>query len=63
MSDFSRYCVFGYDHYYPQGGWEDFLGRFETIPEAVAFIKKHNFYEKYQIIDVVDGREIPHEED
>ena len=29
-----RYAVFVFDHYYPSGGWEDFVGAYSDIKEA-----------------------------
>lgn len=29
-----RYFLFGGDHYYPQGGWSDFLGAFPSVEAA-----------------------------
>lgn len=30
-----RYLVFGGSRYYPEGGWEDFKGSFDTVDECV----------------------------
>ena len=35
-----RYLVFGFDEYYPCGGLGDLEGSFDTIEDAIAFIKK-----------------------
>ena len=29
-----RYLLFGGDCYYPAGGWDDFMGAFDTFEEA-----------------------------
>lgn len=29
-----RFLLFIYDHYYPGGGWSDFVGDFDTESEA-----------------------------
>lgn len=29
-----RYAVFGYEQYYPSGGWNDLVGRYDTVEEA-----------------------------
>lgn len=34
------FLVFGGDHYYPSGGWEDLLGRFDTMEEAMGFARE-----------------------
>jgi hypothetical protein len=31
-----RYLVFAFDEYYPDGGWNDFRGDFDTLDEAQA---------------------------
>lgn len=31
-----RYLVFIGDHYYPSGGWEDYVGTFDTYAEALT---------------------------
>lgn len=31
-----RFACFDYQQYYPGGGWDDFVGSFDTIQEAVA---------------------------
>lgn len=33
-----RYLVFAYMNYYPNGGWDDLSGSFDTIPEALAHL-------------------------
>ena len=46
-----RYAVFAFEFYYPEGGWDDYLGNYETIDEAKASVK--NEYKcKCQIIDL-----------
>lgn len=34
-----RFLVFGFEQYYPSGGWSDYLDSFETAEEAEAFAK------------------------
>ena len=36
MSDEPQYALFAGDHYYPLGGWDDYVDTFETIAEARA---------------------------
>lgn len=31
-----RYALFSGYHYYPNGGWEDFKGFFESVEDAAA---------------------------
>jgi hypothetical protein len=35
-----RFLVFGYDNWYPSGGWDDFRGEFDTLEEAKDFADK-----------------------
>jgi hypothetical protein len=35
----SKYLVFYGYHFYPRGGWEDFEDEFNTIEEAIEYIK------------------------
>jgi hypothetical protein len=39
-SALKRYLVFKTDHYEPRGGWEDFVGSFDTDGDAVFFAKE-----------------------
>ncbi len=32
-----RFLLFGSDMYYPAGGWDDFVGDFDTLEQANAF--------------------------
>ena len=32
-----RYLLFGFDTYYPSGGWNDFLADFDTTEEAIEY--------------------------
>ena len=47
-----RYLLFGGDDYYPAGGWGDFLGDFDSVPDAVAAAASHPM--KPQWAEVVD---------
>lgn len=44
-----KFLLFGYDAYYPSGGWNDFEGSFDTIDEA-----KENAASGTQFHDIVD---------
>lgn len=56
-----RYLAFMYSDYYPDGGWNDFVGSFSTIDEAFAFcdkaaqesLQKYYTAKNIQIIDTV----------
>lgn len=57
-----NFLVFGFDRYYPGGGWEDFLETFDTFEESKTFVEEHRVKEKlfedndpfdfYQIVDL-----------
>ena len=53
-----RFLLFKGEIYYPCGGWDDFVGSFDTANEARAAIGKMDSYKWYQIIDADDGAEI-----
>lgn len=44
-----RYLVFGFDTYYPVGGWNDLVGMADTMEEAHAL--KVERWDEYQIVD------------
>jgi hypothetical protein len=46
--------VFEISDYCSGGGWDDFLADFDSIDEAISFIKnsnKYSFCDYYQIVD------------
>ncbi len=47
-----RYLVFSFDQYYPGGGWNDFVGSYDTPTEA------QEVNGMTQIVDSVDGKVI-----
>lgn len=66
-----RYLLFGFDGYYPSGGFNDLIDSYDTIDEAIAKIKAVPgkitdapgpidwTYNYYQIYDRIEGRQIP----
>ena len=53
-----RFLVFsGYD-YYPCGGWDDFLGAFDSIEEARAAAAKEAPSNWTQIVDLQSGEKV-----
>lgn len=58
MGAYKRYILFGYEGRYPDGGLQDVKGSFDSIEEAIAYIKKEKFYETYEILDRIEGIEI-----
>lgn len=49
-----RYLVFGYDQYYPSGGWNDFKADFDTQEDAEEFAKDLVQTRHWDYYDVVD---------
>lgn len=47
-----RYLAFADDTYYPGGGWDDFIGDFNSKAEAFAAAKKNNeHFGWWQVVD------------
>lgn len=51
-----RYAVFGFEGYYPSGGWNDFLESFDTVEEALKRAKE-SFYSNVQVVDLLTGEQ------
>lgn len=56
-----RYLLFANISYYPQGGWADFRGSFDSIDDAVSFYKNkiidpHYTGENWDWYDIVDSQ-------
>jgi hypothetical protein len=49
------FIAFGGDYYYPRGGWDDFLGTAQTLEDAQALRKDHDWFHVVEI-----GRGIVH---
>lgn len=45
-----RYLVFCYEEFYPNGGWDDFTGDYDSIGEAAQSIIE----DEYLIVHIVD---------
>jgi hypothetical protein len=45
-----RYLLFGGDHYYPFGGWEDFAEDFSSVESAKKYTENH-FKDWWHIVD------------
>lgn len=52
-----RYAVFGYDTYYPSGGWNDWIGSFATLDEARECAEADTS-EFHDIIDLETNSEV-----
>jgi len=51
-----QYALFGYDQYYPLGGWEDYKGSFDTPEEAVTYAHAISYQQDYwQVVDLHTG--------
>lgn len=56
-----RYALFAGHHYYPDGGWGDFCGLFDSMDEAKAFTDSGGAAREYsqpdwaQIVDLVSA--------
>lgn len=47
---------FEFADYYPCGGWDDFVGSFDTVQEAMAFGSDPPSHgDRYQIVDLRAG--------
>jgi len=53
-----RWALFAGQTYYPAGGWSDFRGWFDILPEADDFIKvlkEKGYYNWFQIVNIENG--------
>lgn len=50
-----RYLVFAFDHYYPCGGWNDFVESFDTMAEVEAAHAAERF-KGNDCVQVVDSQ-------
>ena len=39
----SKYLLFGGSKWYPSGGWNDYIGEFDSIPQVLAHLNKNKF--------------------
>jgi len=52
-----RYALFCFDAHHPAGGWGDFEGSFDTVPEAVAAGTAKN-RDMFEVVDLTTGEEV-----
>lgn len=52
----NKYLVFSGDYYYPSGGWQDFKGEFDSLYEALEFIRSGNQCKEW--VHIVHQKEI-----
>lgn len=53
-----RYALFCFSTYYPQGGWEDFKGSFDSEQEAIKKglgFEPASFYGGWHVVDLQSG--------
>lgn len=43
-----RYLLFAGEDYYPVGGWDDFIGSFDSLGEALARVTEEYAHSKYK---------------
>lgn len=52
-----RFLLFASSFYYPNGGWDDFIGSFDTVEGAVEFLtsvdKEEVHHDWYQVVDTI----------
>ncbi len=55
-----RYLLFAGDTYYPSGGWQDFIGSFDTKEgaDAQGRIELSNGHNWYHVIDAQTGERV-----
>jgi hypothetical protein len=49
----NRFLLFAGDHYYPLGGWDDLIGDFAALEEALAAPREGRDW--WHVIDTNDG--------
>jgi hypothetical protein len=52
-----RYALFVFNKYYPAGGWDDFVGTFDSIEAAKAH-PEYGTCDYSQIIDLLTEKEV-----
>lgn len=53
-----QYALFQYLGYYPSGGWNDFMGTFDSPEDALTYVNspKNKYPEDYyQVVDLNNG--------
>ena len=50
-----RYAIFGFDTYYPKGGFNDFVYDFHTFDEAKEYVERNRATrDSFHIVDTVE---------
>lgn len=47
----NRYLTFSHNSWEPEGGWNDFVGDFELLDDAIEFLIEEHHGEDKQIVD------------
>ena len=59
MNAVKRFVAFAGDDYYPCGGWGDFIGSFDTMPEAKAAADAQERAGKWShVVDLFTGETV-----
>ena len=52
-----RYALFAGYQYYPNGGWDDYQGSFDSVAEALKALTDIT-QQWYQIVDLTTGEQV-----
>ncbi len=52
----ARFALFVCEHYYPEGGWRDLAGMFDTERAAIAAAPKDTSNRDWHVIDLRTGK-------
>jgi hypothetical protein len=55
--DIKRFVLFAGHNYYPNGGWDDFQGSFDTLEDAESFNQTISS-DWWHIIDLTTGEDV-----
>jgi len=59
-----RYFLFGFDDLYPSGGMSDFKGDFDSIEEAIRFVREQKLKsDNYEILDTEENIRYDYDEE
>lgn len=51
-----RYLLFASLHYYPTGGWHDYIDSFDLVDEAITYFKENRIAKQLEWFHVVDSK-------
>jgi hypothetical protein len=58
VNDIKRYAAFSGSNYYPDGGWDDFVGTYDTLEEA-RMAQRPNDNDWQHVVDLETGEKVP----